>query len=197
MEPIFTLPYSEFVVAQQLASMLKASQGFSLYTPLSRQEKGVDLIATHRAGRVTRATSIQVKGSRTYSDRPETERARPYRYYTWFNTFELPTQADFVALVAIYPPAAARESRAKSSWWSPVILLFSHDEMRRFLASVRTRAGHPDRMFGFGFDDEKHIFQTRGDSERRYAELSQHLLQQKVGSLRGFLTGGAAPPITS
>jgi hypothetical protein len=197
MEPIFTLPYSEYVVAQQLASLLKSSQGFSLYTPLSRQEKGVDLIATHRTGRVTRATSIQVKGSRTYSDRPEAKRSRPYRYYTWFNTFELPTQADFVVLVAIYPAAAARESRAKSSWWSPVILLFTHDEMRAFLASVRTRAGHPDRMFGFGFDDEKRIFQTRGDSERLNAELSRHLLRHKVGILRSFLTGGEAPSITS
>ena len=197
MEPIITLPYSEFVVAQQLASILTASQGFSLYVPLSRQEKGVDLIATHRVGRVTRAASIQVKGSRTYSDRPETKRARPYRYSTWFNTFELPTQADFVVLVAIYPSAVARESRAKSSWWSPVILLFAHDEMRTFLESIRTRAGNPDRMFGFGFDDEKHIFQTRGDSERLHAELSQHLLQRKVGSLREFLTGKEAPPITA
>ena len=33
MEPVFTLPYSEFCVAQQLARWLPASKGFSLFAP--------------------------------------------------------------------------------------------------------------------------------------------------------------------
>jgi hypothetical protein len=55
MDPVFTLQYPEFIVAQRLASLLPATQGFSLYVPLSRQEKGVDLIVARRSGRVTKA----------------------------------------------------------------------------------------------------------------------------------------------
>ena len=49
MEPIVTLPYSEWLVAEQLMKQLPARQGYSVYAPLSRQEKGVDLLVTRRA----------------------------------------------------------------------------------------------------------------------------------------------------
>jgi len=75
MEPIFTLPYSEYVVAQRLATVLHSAQGFSLHAPLSRQEKGVDLVVTLRTGGLTRAATLQVKASRTYS-RPRPHPAR-------------------------------------------------------------------------------------------------------------------------
>jgi hypothetical protein len=48
MEPIFSLPYSEFCVAQQLARLLPAAEGYSLYAPVSRQQKGVDLLIARR-----------------------------------------------------------------------------------------------------------------------------------------------------
>src|SRR5579859_7225634 len=64
MEPIVTLPYSEWLVAQQLMKVLPASQGYSVYAPLSRQEKGVDLLLARRANGVTRAATLQVKYSR-------------------------------------------------------------------------------------------------------------------------------------
>jgi hypothetical protein len=189
MEPIFTLPYSEYCVAQQLAKLLHSSQGYSLFAPLSRQEKGVDLIVTHRRERLLRAASIQIKGSRTYSDVAKSGRGNRYKYYTWFNNFDLPKEADFVALIAIYPSDEARSSRARSSWWAPVILLFTHAEMKRLLKSVKTREGKPDRMFGFGFNKESAIFQTRGNRHGKHPDFSEHLLKEKISFLRGFLMG--------
>ncbi len=191
MEPVFTLPYSEWAVAQRLASLLPAPQGFSLPPPLSRQEKGVDLVVTCRKGRVTRAASLQVKASRTYSRPAPSERTKDHAFDPFFNRFPLPDQADFVALVAMYPTEVARQSRAKASWWAPVILLFTHAEMHDFLASVRTRDGRPDRMFGFGFDSEAEVFQTRGDQQRRHKSFTEYLVASKIGVLRTFLTGGA------
>src|SRR3972149_2868100 len=112
MDPIFTLSYAEFSAAQQLAHIFPPSKGYSLYVPLSRQEKDVDLILARRVRGATRASTIQVKSSRTYSRRAPTERtARPFRYYTWFNRFEPPGRADYVLLVAVYPPEEARASR--------------------------------------------------------------------------------------
>jgi len=46
MEPILTLPYSEWLVAEKLMRLLPPKEGYSVYAPLSRQEKGVDLLVT-------------------------------------------------------------------------------------------------------------------------------------------------------
>ena len=189
MEPVFSLPYSEFCVAQQLSRLLPASQGYSLYAPVSRQQPGVDLVIARRRRRKVRMACIQVKSSRTYSRRTATARTKkPFRYYTWFNNFECPREADFFCLVALFPAVDSAQRRELGTWWAPQILLFSQAEMRRFLRGVRTVGGKRDRMFGFGFDRADHAFQTRGDSARRYREFSDHLLARRLAKLRRFLS---------
>lgn len=189
MEPIFTLPYPEFCVAQQLARLLPASQGYSLHVPVSRQQPGVDLVLARRRGSKVRVACIQVKSSRTYSRPTATARTkRPFRYDTWFNNFECPAQADFICLVALYPAVDAAQRRELGTWWAPQVLVFSQAEMKRFLRAVRTVGGKPDRMFGFGFDTVGEVFQTRGDSTRGHRDFSDHLLRKGVGRLRRFLS---------
>jgi hypothetical protein len=186
-EPSYTLPYSEFCVAQQLARAFPASRGFSIYAPLSRQEHGVDLILARRARGQTRAATIQVKASRTYSRPTLTARTkRPFRYHTWFNTFACPEQADFFCLIALYPALDARERHDLGTWWAPLILVFTQTEMRRFLKRVRTVRGRPDRMFGFGFNEASSVYQVRGDQRRRFTDYSKHLLKQRASVLRKF-----------
>jgi hypothetical protein len=189
MEPIFSLPYSEFCVAQQLAQLLPATKGYSLYVPVSRQQPGVDLVIARRRGRKVRVAYIQVKSSRTYSRPTATARTkRPFRYRTWFNNFDCPPQADFFCLVALYPAVDSAQRRELGTWWAPQVLLFSQAEMRRFLRQVRTVGGTRDRMFGFGFDRADNAIQTRGDSARRFRDFSHHLLPRRLGKLRRFLS---------
>lgn len=189
MEPVFTLPYSEFCVAQQLARHLPASKGYSLYAPVSRQQPGVDLVLARRRGNRVRVACIQVKSSRTYSRPSATPRTkRPFRYDTWFNNFECPAQADFFCLVALYPAVDLARRRELGTWWAPQILLFTQSEMRRLLRNVKTVGGKRDRMFGFGFNEAGESIQTRGDSKRRYRSFAHHLLQARLGSLRRFLS---------
>ena len=64
MEPIFTISYSEYSVISELSHYLKKNDGYSLYIPASRQEKGVDFIL--RNSRSRKCVSFQVKGSRSY-----------------------------------------------------------------------------------------------------------------------------------
>jgi hypothetical protein len=97
-------------------------------------------------------------------------------------------QADFFCLVALYPAVDAAQKRELGTWWAPQILLFSQAEMRRFLRGVRTVAGKPDRMFGFGFNDPSEAVQTRGDAARRYRDFSDHLLPRSLSRLRKFLS---------
>ena len=188
MDGIHTIPYPEFCVAQQLSSLLPTKGGYSLFAPLSRQEPGIDLVVVRRARSGARVATIQVKGSRTYSRPKATSRTkRPFRYYTWFNTFACPTAADFFCLVALYPAVDAASKRELGSWWAPQVLLFSQLEMRRFLLQVRTVAGHADKMFGFGFDTPDRVFQHRGDPKRRFREFSKHVLKRRALMLREFL----------
>ena len=189
MEPVFTLPYSEFCVAQQLARYLPASKGYSLYAPVSRQQPGVDLVLARRRGSRVRVACIQVKSSRTYSRKPATERTRrPFLYGTWFNNFECPPQADFFCLVALYPAVDLVQRRELGTWWNPQILLFTQSEMLRFLRTVKTVSGKRDRMFGFEFNHAGESVQTRGDSKRRYRSFAHHLLPTRLDVLRRFLS---------
>jgi hypothetical protein len=192
-EPVFTLPYPEFGVAQQLARQLPASKGYSIYAPVSRQQPGIDLVLARRLGNRVKVACIQVKSSRTYSRRhlriPVTPRTkRLFLYDTWFKNFECPPQADFFCLVTLYPAVDQRERRELGTWWAPQILLFKSGEMRRFLRSVKTVSGKNDRMFGFGFNNSEESFQTRGDMRRRYRSFAHHLLQARLGMLREFLS---------
>lgn len=189
MEPVFSLPYSEFCVAQQLSRLLPGAKGYSLYAPVSRQQPGVDLMIARRHARRVRVACIQVKSSRTYSRPTATPRTKkPFRYYTWFNNFDCPPEADFFCLVALYPAVDAAQKRELGTWWAPQVLLFSQSEMRQFLRRVRTVGGRRDRMFGFGFDRPDHAFQTRGDSARRFIDFSHHLLPRRLGMLHRFLS---------
>ncbi len=188
MEPIFSLTYAEFCVAQRLQRLLPAAQGYAVYVPASRQEPGVDLVIVRRKRSRTAAATIQVKSSRTYSPAGNSIRkATRFRYHTWFNTFECPDQADFFCLVALYPAIDVKHQRELGTWGAPQILVFSQSEMRTFLRSVKTVGGKRDPMFGFGFDDPEVVYQTRGDRHRRFLDFSDHLLERRVTTLRRFL----------
>ncbi len=186
MDPVFTIPYPEFAVASQLSRHFPASGGYAIFVPASRQQKGVDLLVTHRAQRLTRAMSVQVKSSRTYSH----ERGGRFKYYTWYNNFETPPEADFIFLIALYPSQDGDNDRTINSWWSQLVLVFSHDEMVEFLRSVKTVGGKRDKMFGFGFDSPAHIEQTRGDQHRMGLDFTSYLLGNRVGVLGEFLAHG-------
>lgn len=187
MEPVFTLPYSEYAVANRLNDLFKTKEGYSLYVPVSRQEEGVDLLLTCRNEGTTTA-AIQVKASRTYTPKPpKRESTERFLYYTWFNSFIPSSKADFFALIGLYPPDENRTRKSLSSWWAPVILLFTYNEMAEFLNNVRTKAGNPDKMFGFGFNDTSKIILTRGDQYRQGIEYTDYLLENRLQILKDFL----------
>jgi len=70
MDAVFTLPYSEFAVADLFIRTFKAKDGYSVFVPVSRTEKGIDLVLTRRADGGTRAMTFQIKSSRTYAGIP-------------------------------------------------------------------------------------------------------------------------------
>jgi hypothetical protein len=189
MDAVFTLPYSEFAIAESFIREFKAKDGYSVFVPVSRTEKGIDLVLTRRSGGVTKAVTFQIKSSRTYPGSAPKRKVkhRRYQHYTWLNRFDVPGQADFVVLFGLYAPAERGGHKTNRSWWESHILVFSNKEAATLLASVKTRGGKPDRMFGFGFDSSDEAWLTRGSETGEPVEYSAYLLKRQVGRIRRAL----------
>ena len=63
MQPVFTLQYGEFAVADFLSTNIKEA---SVFIPLSAQEKGIDLMMYKFVNGYNLINTIQIKTSRTY-----------------------------------------------------------------------------------------------------------------------------------
>jgi len=189
MDPVFTLPYSELAVAELLSKHFKTRHGYSIFVPVSRTEKGIDLLLSRRSESRLSSVTFQVKASRTYlGDAVVTKSGkRKFRYSTWFKRFDVPQQADFVVLFGTYAPEPSRRKHVSPGWWRSLVLVFSQIEMHNFMAGVMTKSGKPDKMFGFGFDHEGEAFLTRGEQAREPRDLSAHLFSRKVDEIKTAL----------
>jgi hypothetical protein len=179
MEPIFTLPYSEHQVIEQVTKHLKKSAGYAVYIPTSRQQKGVDFII-HNTKANTFAR-VQVKGSRSYVGED--------RHYLWYNNFVEkyePNNADFYMLFGLYQEfKTGKKGVKKGSFWKPITLCFTEADMFDFLQQVRTKKEQkPDRFFAFGFTSPADITCARGPSDY---DVQKHLLSNMMGELKSFL----------
>lgn len=185
MDPIFTLPYSEYAVVDRFARQLPKKQGFSIYVPTSRQEKGVDFLIHN--SRTNKSLRFQVKSSRSYvnDDKGSLEKGN-LKYTLWFNNFRkryLEGEAEYYILFGLYPEYSIDTYiAAKKSFWSPIILCFPDMEMKTLLDSVLTKKERkPDRFFYIGFNSPSHVFGTRGFSSR--LDLSGYLLDKQIPSI--------------
>lgn len=189
MDPVFTLQWPEFLLANRLQKLLPKSQGFSVLVPASRQEKGIDLAVIRKSTNGgSRVATIQIKASRTYTpEPPKRETTKRYRFYTWFNRFEVPDEADFFLLFGMYAPDPSQTTKVSADWYKDCTLLFTCHEMKEFMASCLTVGGQHDKMFGFGFDDETKVIQTRGDKDRQFKDYTGYLLANRISLLREHL----------
>ena len=189
MDPVFIFYWPEFLLANRLQKLLPKSQEYSVLIPVSRQEKGFDLaIIKKYPRRPSRVATIQIKSSRAYAQvAPKRKSTQRFRFHTWFNRFKVPREADFFLLFGLYAPDSGKTKRVGRHWYRDCTLLFTQQEMRDFMTICRTRAGKPDRMFGFGFDDENGVFQTRGDKDRGLKDYTGFSLSRRVSLLKTFL----------
>lgn len=180
MEPIFTMQYGEFAVADYLSKHIKNA---SVFIPASAQEKGIDLLLYRHLNGCNTTNTIQVKMSRTYySDKSDAD----YPYYLWFNRFPVPKNADWIVLVGIYAkrPDNIENAKAKSTSWDTIMLAFTNKEMSAFMSEVKQKKdpSKDDKMFGFAFNDEKYIVQTRGCPEVR--DMSCYRIENRIEEIK-------------
>lgn len=191
MEPVFTLQWPEFAVAERLQKLLRRKEGYSVLIPLSRQEKGIDLVVLCRSkSGQSFAVTIQVKASRTYlPTAPKRKKTIRYKYNTWFNRFDVPDKADFVILFGMYAPDLGKTRPVSSRWYQDCSLIFTKEEMRHFIKDCKTVKGKPDRMFGFGFNNLTSIILTSGDMNRSQKDYEKFLLDKRIKEIKKRLKG--------
>ena len=192
MDAVFTLPYPEYVVATHLQRLLKKKEGYSVQIPLSRQQKGIDLLVY--SARSRKAASIQIKSSRAYIGKAPKRKSRKERFDNalWFRNFNYEKGiADFYSLFGLYRKSDIINKRLDKSkktrkWWDYKILIFTDQEMGKFLESLLTRRGEKESFFSFGFNDgSDEIFAVRGFKRRK--PCKKYLIQNRIGLLRKFL----------
>ena len=180
MEPIFTMQYGEFAVADYLSKHIKDA---SVFIPASAQEKGIDLLLYRHNNGCNTTNTIQVKMSRTYYN---DKLGSGYPYYLWFNRFPIHTNANWYVLVGIFAkrPEDVENAKANSTSWDTIMLAFTRKEMAAFMAEVKQKKdpSKDDKMFGFGFDDAKNIFQTRGYSEIR--DMTKYRIENRLDEIK-------------
>ena len=187
MDPVFTLQWSEFVIAEKLQKLLPKKNGYSVLVPLSRQEEGIDLAILHRKGEgKSNILTIQVKSSRTWIGKKGKD---PYHFTSRFSRFTVPDRADFVILVGMYAPKTGKTKRVSADWYEDCSLVFSRDEMRQFIKDCKTvKKRTPDQMFYFGFNDLKKVVLTRGDPKQAEPDFTKNLLEKRISELKKFLS---------
>lgn len=154
----YSLSYGEDIVARELTEILNIEnkKQYSIYAPLSRQEKGIDILI--RNNKNSKTTTIQVKESRTWSNKQGT-------YGTFFNAFKIDDKqrANYYALITMYPHHIPNKPLKMSAvQYKPLILIFTYEEMKEELEKLSTKKGTKESKFYHEFLIEDDIRLTRG-----------------------------------
>ena len=194
MDPVFTLSYSEYAVVEKITEHISKRDGFSVYVPVSRQEKNVDFLV-HNSNH-NRSLRFQVKSSRSYvRDNDERSIEKGHLKFTlWFSNFQKkysPGKAEYYVLFGLFPHVLNSSVRSQNESWRPLILCIPDVQMGELLDSVRTKKENkPDKFFYVAFDSPDQVFGTRGFSARR--DLTEFLLSKQVPNIKRILTSNEA-----
>lgn len=190
MEGIFSLPYSEYEVINQIQKIFKKQDGYTVLIPTSRQQKGIDFAILNLKNK--KVLKGQVKSSRSYLDdnrkNNRKNKRSKYSYSFWYNNFIEKYKegtADLYFLLGLYP-VYSNKKNIKSDFWKNIVLVLTDKEMGSFLNNVKTKKEQKtDKHFAIGFNDEKKVFCTRGFADD--VDLTKYILGNRTKELIGLL----------
>ena len=180
MDSVFTLPYSEYKVAEELQKIFSKNKDYTVLIPVSRQQKGFDLIIYNCNSK--KAVTIQIKASRAY------DHARAKKGFDttfWFGNIKyFKGRADFYILFAVYAEYSIKKilnkSRQTDKWIHNTMLVFSDKEMGRFLGNLKTKKGKTENQFYFSLNKQhpNRIYLTRGNVKIK--DYKKYLFENKI-----------------
>lgn len=185
MDAIFTIPYSEYAVIDQINQKVK-KKGISVYVPASRQEKGADFLLVNNKTRKTKL--FQVKASRSYATRsPKKIDENVLDHHLWINNvFQVKTEkginklkekkglSDWYILFGLCPISNKKSTRKKASWL-PLTLCFKEKELLKLAQNKKNNAIY------IRFSIQNNEFtEIRGDRALKKVSLKKYLLENKI-----------------
>ncbi len=178
MNPVFTLNYPEFLIANHLKNLFKKEDGYSILIPVSSQQKGYDLALMRRQGSESKVSTFQVKSSTIHCENiagTKTE-SKKFVNIVWFQRFSVPPEADFFIFVGLYAPKPT-SLKNTTNVWHPHILLFTNEEMNKSMNSFCQKNDIKKQdSFAFGFNNSEEAFLTRGHVKGEHPDYSKYLL---------------------
>jgi hypothetical protein len=189
MEAVFTLPYPEYSIASLFQKHFTKADNFSVMIPLSRQQKGIDLLLYNLKN--GKSASVQVKSSRTWEgEEPKRNKERKiFDHYSWTWNFDdkyKPGLADYYAIFILYPKKSfsgkiINKAKKVGKWWEHKVLIFNDKEMGEFLTMARSK-GH---TFSFAFDeDNKDLYYVNGEFQESF---NNNLFKNKISEIKKYL----------
>lgn len=156
MQPIFTMQYGEFAVADYIKQHLK---GVSVFVPSSSQEKGIDLVLYRFINGTNNVQTIQVKMSRVYFNNNENDVVGSF----WFDKFKIPENADWIILDGIVPVKIGEKIEdIRNIKWEHKLICLSNGEAKQFMSRLKKKSGEPETKFGFSYDINDCFYLSRG-----------------------------------
>lgn len=198
MDGVFTLPYAEFEIVNRFQNIFKRNAGYSIYIPVSRQEKAVDFLLLN--SKLNSVARFQVKSSRTYIHEARTKNNAlnppKYRYHLWLNNFKNRYSeglADFYIIFGLYPAYDTTKS-IMSDFWKSMILCLTDEEMGDLLNKVKTKKERKaDRFFSFSFNEPTLVFGTRGFLTE--VDFSHYLLNNRIEEIKKWISKETGCPL--
>jgi hypothetical protein len=177
MEPIISLPYSEFATVNHLRDYFPKKK-FAILIPDSRQQKNIDCAILNINNK--QLLTLQIKSSRVYNWEEDKPSLRPW--YTNFRERYRPRAADMYLFFSVYPTYTPGSKVDDQGLWKYLILAFWDKEMPDLLKK--------DTFIQFGFDvigtaPPKRIKCTRGGLRGR--DVTYALLDHRIAAMLRYL----------
>ena len=163
---------------------MKNKDGYSICIPLSRQQKGFDLVVLN--SKTGKSARIQVKSSTSY------KHTRDEKCGFWFNNFidkVDPTISDFYVLFGLHEGNVAGKKLNKvraEKWWKREFLLFSATEMKELLKELKTKSGTRERFFSIVYDHGNNKLYSERGFDKEY-DFTKYTFEENIISLKKYL----------
>ena len=178
MEPIFTLPFMEYICINEITKYFKKNDGYSILIPTSRQQKGFDFVLFNQKNNMS--TKFQVKSSKIYyhNEPKKKTKKQQFKYYVWLNKFEIEEHdSDYYLFCGIYNKDPQRmkldHSKDYTKWYQYIFFLLTKEELDSLFKTFN------EKTFSIGFNDSNKAFLVKGKGKDTFEEISHYILNQK------------------
>lgn len=185
MNPIFTIPYGEYLVANYLK--LKITK-CSVFMPTSHNERDLDLLLYNRKEETI--STIQVKSARPYffdkTYKVENNKEKTIESRHRFSVYKPKKNVDWNIFVCFclenrYKFVKRKNNKAS---WGAVMLALNYEELKNIMNKLKNKNGSKAKFFEISIDKYRHVYLTRGVKKNKTYCLDKYLIEKRLKDIK-------------